>query len=183
VRLLLEELTPIGRGTLTAALHEQPLPPHWDPVATPLLAAKSGKLMMCVEDLKHFIQMAPLALAGDLLKLPRVTTGVEQHAEAEAPRVTFTAAAKAKYGSRSDQTKKLYLAFCHLAKATQSCYAKQRPAGTPAISKQSLDELQTDIVIALQSVQNNWPDQFNTPNVVSVQHNQKLQNCMGCRRC
>ena len=170
VTRLLQELTPRGRKVLVQALHQQPLPPHWPPLTTPRLSSSDNKLMMGIEDLKHLVQIAPFAFAGDLLKLPTVRRVVSQHPTAVAPRVTFTDDALKKYHARADKTKGLVKVFIEMARSVQAVFAKERLAGCPEDNLSYMETLEEIILDGLRTLQANWPGQFCTINVVNARH-------------
>lgn len=161
IRKSLLEMTAKGAEAFVAAFENQPLPPNWNPLVTPKLSTqKDKKLMMGAEDIKHFIQIAPFALRGDILKPARNKSD---------GRITYTDEAAAKY-SKSGQTKLFYNAYCDLAKCYKCVFAKTRKSGSPDADTTSLNELDFSIVASITSLQANWPGEFLTPNVNTVRH-------------
>ena len=126
--------------------------------------------MMGIEDLKHFVQIAPFAFAGDLLKLPVAKRVVLQHALALAPRVTFTDDAREKYQARRDKTKGLVKVFIEMARSVQAVFAIEQKAGSPDANRSYVEELAEVILDGLRALQANWPGEFCTINVVNARH-------------
>jgi hypothetical protein len=178
IRLTLLELTPKGRIIFINAFHRQRLPPHWLPLVSPRVStAKDQKLMMGAEEIKHWFQIAPFALRGEILKLPPSNSSNDNKLERE-PRVIYTANALMKYRARGN-TKQLYNAWLAFSLTLPLIFARTRKAGNPVENTNSLDELYSALMNSRRAAQINWPGSFNTPNVNTGRHYRQCTDDQG----
>ena len=177
----LHELTDAGVETLQLLIDQIQLPPHWQPCTAFRISSTTGKLMMGAEDIKHVLQIMPFALRGDVLNLPpenkqarkkKQRTECNIHTALRPVRLTYSHQAKEKYRQRpiGQGTKSIYRAFIAIAESLCYLCARTRPSGSPTRDAESLNIIHASVVNCRHTLQTNWPNEFNLPNVNTGLH-------------
>ncbi len=112
---IMNDFTQAGKDTLIEGLKQQPLPPHWPPLAPPRLSTSNSSLMLGVEDIKHTMQLLPFVVTSTFLQLPPQAAAGQAQARKAKSVVdqiisTFTGDALAKYHCRPNKAKGIQIA-------------------------------------------------------------------------